>query len=165
MHKEVSLTCSLGVVWAHSMLQISFTSNFFQIFSLETNFLTCAPESQPELRNLTGYLAIRLSGLRALSILIRIIGNLFSLWNSQSDRVTWILVCRSEIISPVKIFRRMWLRSAAWIELKPRFKRLTSLSNYLQTAGKKNLLMHNCEGEFCWIFLALESRVHESSPW
>ena len=31
-------------------------------------------------------------------------------------------------------------------------------SNYPQTAGKRNLYMHNCEGECCWIvFLAPEA--------
>ena len=38
VHEKVSLTCSLRVVWAHSMQHISFTTNSFQTFSLEFNF-------------------------------------------------------------------------------------------------------------------------------
>ena len=44
-HEKVVLTCSLRVVWPHSVQQISFTTNSFQIFSLEIHFLTCASES------------------------------------------------------------------------------------------------------------------------
>ena len=38
---EGSLACSLRVVWTHSMQQISFTTNSFQIYSLEIYLLTC----------------------------------------------------------------------------------------------------------------------------
>ena len=38
VHEKVSLTCSLRWVWAHYMQQIPFTSNSFQIVSLEFNF-------------------------------------------------------------------------------------------------------------------------------
>ena len=45
VHEKLLFTCNLRVVWAHSMQQISFTSNSFLIFSLEFYFLTLALDS------------------------------------------------------------------------------------------------------------------------
>ena len=77
VHQKGSLIWSLWVVWAHSMLQISFTSNSLQVFPPEIYFLTCTSESQPEKHNW-----ISCNKLGCLSILIRMIGNLFSQWKS-----------------------------------------------------------------------------------
>ena len=49
-------------------------------------------------------------------------------------------------ILPVKVSERKWMRMGfvAWHELK--------LTNHPQTESKRKILMHNCEGECCWIF-------------
>ena len=133
------------LVWAHSMKQISFTCNSFQIFSLEFNFwLSHQNHSLGNLLN--GCLAIRLSG------------NIPSIYNyyidqnprqfcsaneNQSDHVTVILVGRSEIKFQWKYLKGI---GCEWDLLHG------MSSNYPQTAGKRNLFMHNCEGKYCQIF-------------
>ena len=56
VHEKVSLTCSFRVVWAHSMQQISFPSNTFQIFSLEFNFWPSYQTLQHKINNQCFYL-------------------------------------------------------------------------------------------------------------
>ena len=77
VHQKGSLIWSLNVVWTHAMLQISFTTNSSEVFLPEIYFLTCTSESQPEKHNW-----ISCNKLGCLSILIRMIGNLFSQWKS-----------------------------------------------------------------------------------
>ena len=43
MHEHITLTCSLRVVWAHSIQQTTFISNFFPIFTWSLCHLNLAP--------------------------------------------------------------------------------------------------------------------------
>ena len=154
-----------GCLSSFHAAQASFTTIPFKY--LEVYFLTRAPESsQSVVRNLTGYLAISSFWYSFVPFRFQIRWNLklwYRYWNFHWLEPKLLTVVGTKILQCLSSFG---IFSFAPTLVYFQWKYLKGIgcerdllhgmsSNYLQTAGKRNLFMHICEGKFWLLNLML----------
>ena len=158
-------SCRGGCLSSFHAAQASFTTIPFKY--LEVYFLTRAPElSQSVVRNLTGYLAISSFWYSFVPFRFQIRWNLklwYRYWNFHWLEPKLLTVVGTKILQCLSSFVIFsfgpTLVYFQWKYLKgigcERDLLHGMSSNYPQTAGKRNLFMHICEGKFWLLNLML----------